>query len=100
VVAEGTLTEVLGDRETRVRVDGLDPSALGGPLAPFPGATLDGGDLVVPGLDPSSVPDLVAAIVALGGRIHAVSSGQESLERRFLELVGHRDEGSAGGAAA
>ena len=37
----------------------------------------------------SRVPDLVAAIVAAGGRIHAVDAGRETLEERFLELLGH-----------
>jgi hypothetical protein len=34
------------------------------------------------------VPDLVAALVAMGVRVHEVVSGRDSLEQRFLELVG------------
>jgi len=30
----------------------------------------------------------VATIVGAGGRIHAVAQGRESLEERFLELLG------------
>jgi hypothetical protein len=34
------------------------------------------------------VPDVVAAIVGAGGRVHAVEVGRTSLEDRFLRLVG------------
>ena len=38
-------------------------------------------------LDGARIPDLVAAIVAAGGRVHAVEPGRGSLEARFLELI-------------
>jgi ABC-2 type transport system ATP-binding protein len=88
VVAEGPLAEVLGGRETRVRVDGLAERSLATELAVFGQATFNGSELVVAGLDEDRVPDLVAALVALGARVHEVRSGRESLEERFLELVG------------
>jgi hypothetical protein len=34
------------------------------------------------------VPELVAAIVALGGRVEAVIPEQQSLEESFLKLLG------------
>jgi len=34
------------------------------------------------------VPDVVAAIVGAGGRVHAVDVGRTSLEDRFLRLLG------------
>jgi ABC-2 type transport system ATP-binding protein len=88
VVAEGPLAEVLGGRETRIRVGGLAERPLATELAGFGRATFNGSELVVAGLDEDRVPDLVAALVALGARVHEVRSGRESLEERFLELVG------------
>ena len=37
------------------------------------------------------VPDLVAAIVSLGGQVEAVVPEQQSLEERFLELLGEHE---------
>ena len=37
------------------------------------------------------IPDVVAAIVAAGGRIHAVDPGRTTLEEAFLELLRHGD---------
>ena len=39
------------------------------------------------------IPELVAAVVAAGGAVHAVEPGRASLEERFLGLV---DRGRAG----
>ena len=36
---------------------------------------------------PAEIPDLVARLIAGGGRVHAVEPHQTSLEERFLELV-------------
>jgi len=90
VVAQGTLAEVLGGRETRVRVEGLAPAGLSA-LERFGAARLDGRDLVVPGVTDEEVPNLVAALVEMGVRVHEVASGRESLEARFLELIGRRE---------
>jgi len=43
------------------------------------------------------VPELVAALVAVGAPIYGVEAGRETLEERFLELLGH---GAAAGGAA
>lgn len=86
VIAEGTLADVLGKSETRVRVEGVDPGQIAG-VGPFGQPRLVGRDLFFADLADDTVPDLVAALVAMGGRIHEVSSGRESLEERFLELV-------------
>ena len=94
VVAEGTLADVLGGRETRLRVDGLKPTDLV-TLQRFGPARLDGADLLVTGLEDAIVPDLVAALVGMGVRVFEVASGRETLEARFLELVGRRVEGAA-----
>ena len=39
------------------------------------------------GIAAAEVPDLVAALVSAGARIHAVEPGQQTLEERFLQLV-------------
>ncbi|MBI3746175.1 MAG: ABC transporter ATP-binding protein [Chloroflexi bacterium] len=88
VVAEGTLAAVLGAQETRVRCEAVDPAGLAS-LAAFGPLRVEGRELVFVDLLEPRVPDLVAALVDLGVRIQAVVSGRESLERRFLELVGH-----------
>jgi len=94
VVAEGPLAEVLGEQETRIRVEGLTPAGLAA-LAGFGDPRLDGDDLVILQLSADRVPDVVAALVGMGVRVHGVTSGRESLERRFLELVGRGRETAA-----
>ena len=94
VVAEGTLAAVLGEQETRIRCEGLAPAGLAG-LDRFGPARLEGSELTITGLPDERIPDVVVALVGMGVRIHAVTSGRESLERRFLELVGHRSEPAA-----
>ena len=41
---------------------------------------VDDGWLSIAGVDPDAVPDVVAAIVAAGGRVHAVEPGRATLE--------------------
>ena len=94
VVAEGPLAEVLGEQETRIRVEGLTPAGLAA-LAGFGDPRLDGEDLVIRQLPADRVPDVVATLVGMGVRVHEVTSGRESLERRFLELVGRGRETAA-----
>ncbi len=40
-----------------------------------------------PSARPGTDPDVVAAVIAAGGRVHAVEPVQRSLEDLFLELV-------------
>ena len=40
------------------------------------------------GIDAERVPDLVSAAVAAGARVYAVEPQHESLEERFLRLLG------------
>jgi ABC-2 type transport system ATP-binding protein len=106
VVAAGSLASLLGQQAVRIRVTDLPPDALppdssppdASPLSGFgPVSFDDEGWLVVRPIDPDRIPDLVAAVVALGGRVHAVDPGRRSLEDVFLGLV---REGAAGAADA
>jgi ABC-2 type transport system ATP-binding protein len=87
VVAEGTLDELLGGDTVRVRVTGLERDARAA-LARFGALDEEGEWLVLRGIDAERVPELVAEIVGLGGRVYAVEPRHESLEDRFLRLLG------------
>ena len=86
VIAEGTLDELLRSDTVRIRVSGL-PRGAKDQLAPFGAIDEDGDWLVVRGVDADRVPDLVAHVVGLGGRVHAVEPRHETLEDRFLRLL-------------
>jgi ABC-2 type transport system ATP-binding protein len=87
VVAEGTLDELLGGDTVRIRASGLDRAAQTG-LSRFGQLDDEGEWLVIRGIDTERVPELVAEIVRLGGRVYAVEPRHESLEDRFLRLLG------------
>jgi ABC-2 type transport system ATP-binding protein len=85
VAAAGTLAELLGRSEVRLRLDRVDAAAerrltAAGPL------TRDGADYVV-AADEAAVPDLVADLVALGVRVRAVEPRRASLEERLLDIL-------------
>jgi hypothetical protein len=46
--------------------------------------------LILRGIDTERVPELVGEIVRLGGRVYAVEPRHESLEDRFLRLLGQQ----------
>jgi hypothetical protein len=71
----------------RLRVTGLGEGGRAAAAA-FGPVALEGDWLTVRPLAAERIPDLVAALVATGGRIHAVEPGRGSLEARFLELLG------------
>ena len=86
VIVEGRIDELLGSRSVRIRVtefDGKAEASLGrfGPL------TIEGDWLTIRPVEAESVPDIVATIVAGGGRVHAVEPGRATLEDRFLALL-------------
>ncbi len=87
VVAQGTLDELLGGDTVRIRASGLDRAARTA-LAGYGQLDAEGDWLVVRGIDDERVPELVAHIVRLGGRVYAVEPRHESLEDRFLRLLG------------
>ncbi len=86
VIASGTMDELLGGTSVRLRVAGLtqaDKNALSG----FGRIDDEGDQLTFAGLDPDRVPELVASIVAKGGRVFEVAPRHETLEDRFLQLL-------------
>lgn len=90
VAAAGTLTELLGQHSLRLRLDAVDPRAEARLAA---AGTVSRGDdvytLELPAdLDlAAAVPDLVADLVGLGVRVHAVEPGRISLEQRLLDIL-------------
>jgi ABC-2 type transport system ATP-binding protein len=90
-IASGSLDEVVAVDGVRLRVSDLDDAGRAA-LARFGPASVDGEWLSIRPLDPSRIPDVVATVVAAGGRVHAVEPGRGSLEARFLELVGEPPE--------
>ena len=89
-VATGSLGELLGRRgSVRLKVAGLGETWWSG-LTRFGQWHRDGEWSVVADIDPSRIPDLVRELVALGGRVEAVIPEHQSLEARFLELLGER----------
>ncbi len=88
VVASGRLDDLLGESTVRVRVTDLPETVIGG-LGRFGRVvTSDDGWLSIAAIDRDAIPDVVAAIVAAGGRVHAVDAGRATLEDRYMELVG------------
>ena len=88
VVAQGDLAELLRTSSVRVRATGVSREARSA-MARFGELDDDAdGAVVVKGIDRERIPELVVAIVASGARVYAVESQHESLEERFLSLLG------------
>ncbi|WP_138760154.1 ABC transporter ATP-binding protein [Modestobacter altitudinis] len=89
VAAAGTLAELLGQREVRLELTAVPPAAQARLAAA--GVVDTAGDWVTVALpaddDGTAVPDLVADLVALGVRVHAVEPGRISLEERLLGIL-------------
>lgn len=99
VVAAGTLTDLLGQRELRLQLSGVGPASLAR-LAEVGTVGRDGDAFTVLLADdtPDAVPDLVTDLVRLGVRVHAVEPGRISLEERLLGIL--RGAGAGPGSAA
>jgi ABC-2 type transport system ATP-binding protein len=89
-IATGTLADLVGGTSNvRLRVSGLDDGwweLING----FGSFDRDGEWLVAKGIGARQTPALVAAIVRLGGEIEAVIPEHQTLEERFLELLGEQ----------
>ncbi|MFC6081294.1 ABC transporter ATP-binding protein [Sphaerisporangium aureirubrum] len=89
VAASGTLAELLGRRELRLRLDGVNADAEAR-LAAAGRLTRDEDSFTValPAEQANTVvPDLVADLVGLGVRVHAVEPVRISLEERLLSIL-------------
>ncbi len=84
VVAAGALGDLLGEPAVRLRITDLPASEA---LARFGPVAREGDWLTIRPLDPAHIPDVVAAVVAAGGRVHAVDPARRSLEDAFLDVV-------------
>ncbi|MFP5220430.1 MAG: ABC transporter ATP-binding protein [Actinomycetes bacterium] len=102
VAASGTLAELLGRREVRLRLDGVTPAAEAR-MAQAGDVSREAGTytVVLPvDDDPGTVPALVADLVALGVRVHAVEPARMSLEERLLGILRAGAADRAGQGAA
>jgi ABC-2 type transport system ATP-binding protein len=86
VIAAGTMDELLSGTAVRVRATGLS-QADKNKLSDFGRVDDEGDQLTFNNLHPDRVPDLVAAIVAAGGRVYEVAPRHQTLEDRFLQLL-------------
>jgi ABC-2 type transport system ATP-binding protein len=93
VAASGTLAELLGQREVRLRLGDLDGHAEDRLRAA--GSLTRSGDWFTVALpaddDGVTVPDLVRDLVGLGVRVHAVEPVRISLEERLLGILRHEE---------
>jgi len=91
VAASGTLAELLGQREVRLRLADVDGQAEH--RLQEAGALTRSGDWFTVQLtaddDGVTVPDLVRDLVGLGVRVHAVEPVRISLEERLLGILRH-----------
>ena len=93
VAASGSLAELLGRQELRLRLGGVSAAAEARLAAT--GTLHRTGDEFTVALpaddDGSTVPGLVADLVGLGVQVHAVEPGRISLEERLLGILRHEE---------
>jgi len=108
VVAQLSMSELTAERGVSVRVTGLADAAEGLD-GRFGRVRLDGEWLFAEGIADAEVPRLVSLLVARGGEIHAVMPTRQTLEERFMSLLGVAPDaddaagsspGSSGGPAS
>ena len=86
VIASGTMDDLLSGTAVRVRVTGL-AQADKNKLASFGKLDDEGDSLTFASLNADRVPELVSAMVAMGGRVYEVAPRHQTLEDRFLQLL-------------
>jgi ABC-2 type transport system ATP-binding protein len=88
VVDRGSVPELLGGvGSVRLRVEGWNGVAQSA-LQRYGPVEVEGDWYTVRAIPDGAIPDLVAEIVRLGGRVHAVEPRRLTLEDRFLQLLG------------
>ena len=92
VIASGTMDELLSGTAVKVRVSGLGDADIA-KLGSFGNIDDEGAHLTFTNLKPDRVPELVSAIVALGGQVYEVTPRHQTLEDRFLQLLEEEEEG-------
>ena len=86
-IATGALADLLGGASSvHLKVSGLRDDDLQF-LVQFGDVTREGEWLNVARIRPDQIPEMVTAIVNVGGRIEAVVPEHQTLEERFLELL-------------
>ncbi len=90
VVAHGTLGELLRSDVVRIRAGGLTPEVRAAVAQAGFALDGDGERVVVRGLALDRVPALVEALVGAGARVYSVESMQQTLEERFLQILGQQ----------
>jgi len=86
VIASGTMDDLLSGTAVRVRVTGLS-QADKNTLAEFGSIDDEDENLTFTNLAADRVPELVSAIVSMGGRVYEVAPRHQTLEDRFLQLL-------------
>jgi ABC-2 type transport system ATP-binding protein len=86
VIAAGTMDELLHGTAVSVRVAGLAQADKNN-LSKFGHIDDEGEQMTFTNLDADRVPELVAAIVEMGGRVYEVVPRHQTLEDRFLQLL-------------
>jgi ABC-2 type transport system ATP-binding protein len=86
VIAAGTMDELLHGTAVSVRASGLTQADKNN-LSRFGHLDDEGESLTFTNLDEDRVPELVDAIVGMGGRVYEVAPRHQTLEDRFLQLL-------------
>ena len=90
VIASGTMHDLLTGFAVYLRATGLSTEARS-QLSGFGPIDDEGDRLTFTKLDEDRIPELVAQVVALGGRIYEVIPRHQTLEDRFLQLLGEEE---------
>ncbi len=90
VIASGTMADLLTGSAVYVRVAGLDAGARS-KLTGYGAMDEEGDRITFTRLGQDRIPELVAQIVALGGRVYEVIPRHQTLEDRFLQLLDEED---------
>src|SRR6266705_2587678 len=91
VIASGTMDDLLSGTAVKVRVSGLSPADKN-KLSLYGRIDDEGDQITFANLDAERVPELVATIVSMGGRVYEVAPRHQTLEDRFLQLLGDEEK--------